>query len=231
MFTECKPKNRGELNIQVAPDFVVMDSTVLAGRFRPFKYEDQQAFYPVYYLGKKQDTLVLGKQAIPFYETGERGNFLERFILKPNPGNMRIQVYNGINLVQQIQYAHYSLDAQKRIMDSTDNCFSQALVIYNTGTSPLFLGYGNCLENLRKQLFHNDLGWVDIEKPFSFECATGLRILLLDTNEILLAKMIRYKGSKEYRCRLIYQNEKDSVCSNEFIDRLDFEGINLQKNK
>jgi hypothetical protein len=65
----------------------------------------------------------------------------------------------------------------------------------------------------------NDYGaWSDMEIPTFYFCGTGASQVILQGNEMIIGKMMRYTGDVIKECRLKLLIGSDSIFSNTFID-------------
>lgn len=210
------------LNIKTCGTLTLVDSTLLAGHFQTYDPYYREGCYPVFFIGSLMDSLKLRPEPISKSLPYRKTNYTGQYWRYPDNSKMTITVDTCFNLSYKIFYRHYAEVHQKSVVDSCTSYFAYPVIIHNLSDTILFLGMGNHLESIVRQAKNKENVWVDIESPFDYHCGTCLRDLIVDVDEILVAKLTRYKGDFKTVCRLKYQKYNNIVYSNTFVDYIDY---------
>jgi hypothetical protein len=79
------------------------------------------------------------------------------------------------------------------------------------------------LAYLYREIKNNRGEWVKAEQMINEMdiCRTNQPYVILGAGEIILARVLRYKGSILAECRLVMKRERDIVYSNVFVDYIE----------
>lgn len=205
------------LNIQRHQQMVLIDSVSLDNELTPKKKTTEAAYYPVYYIGPAQDTIRFGKQ-LPSHGAFEKfPDIVLRYL-----DQVTLTVDTSIKLTNLTFYESFS-DSNIKHLDSIAKEPAYAIILQNQSDSTLYIGQFNDLRKVVMQ-YQNRLGkWTDIEEPAyaSTYCSTGAKTMFLEPRQVLVAKLIRYKGDFDALCRLKFKNFDQTCYSNTFRFKID----------
>jgi hypothetical protein len=208
-------------NIQTNGSFTLIDSSALTTNSVTYQPTDRQAYFPIFFIGKTSDTIILGKEPISTHQLHHNNLFGKPCKYYPDSSDMSIEVDTSFKLSNKVFYKHYSESNQTLLTDSIFSYVSYPIFIRNLSDSVLFIGNFNCIENLVRQAQNCNNVWVDIEVPIDYQCSTGQGSIYLDSGELLIAKLNRYNADFKTNCKLKYQKKGKITYSNTFIDFVD----------
>ncbi len=213
----CKQK-KITLNIQTNGQLTLIDSSEITENLVSYSVMQNDGIYPIHYIGENSDTINLRKREIPRFGYGEKeyGNHIRI----PDSSRMTIFVDTLFDLTNTAYYEHYHLDSEKVVTDSIVNYKAYPVLIRNISDSLLYVG--DCWDriNVVRQVKTKKGYWRDIEIPARYWCATGCRPIIMEPNQILISKMMRFRGDSKVECRLKYTAWKYTIYSNTFFDHL-----------
>ncbi len=218
----CKHKEI-PLNIQTNGQLTLIDSSELTENLITYLAAQNQGYYPIHYKGQSSDTIRLRKRRIPRYGYADK-DYGDRF-RSADSSRMTILVDTLFDLTHTAYYEHYPMDSYKIITDSVVNYKAYPVLVKNISDSLLFVG--DCYEwdNIVRQVKTKKGIWKDIEVPGRFWCGMGCKSIVLEPNQIMIAKLLRYKGDTIVECRLKYTVWKNTIYSNMFYEHLNIKEI------
>ncbi|MFY7936746.1 MAG: hypothetical protein ACOVOQ_05180 [Flavobacterium sp.] len=219
-FLSCNGEETSP-NIQTNGTLTLIDSSALTTNSVTYQPTDIQAYYPIFFIGKPSDTIILGKEPISTHLLNHKRLIGKPCNYYPDSNDMSIEVDTSFKLSNKVFYKHYSESNQTLLTDSILSYLSYPIFIRNLSDSVLFIGNFNCIENLVRQAQNRNNVWVDIEVPIDYQCSTGQGSIYLESGEILIAKLNRYNADFKTNCRLKYQKKGKIIYSNTFIDFVD----------
>jgi hypothetical protein len=226
LFTKCSPDKEAHLYFNQGR--VIVDSTAQGKEFLRFDQDDSGAYYPVYYLGKQTDTLFLGRRPISMFSNEELENRYDSAKNWNSTVDMKIDVLvdTAMSVGHDIIYSHFSENNEGEIIDSTKSIKAFTVFITNMSDSLVMMGSHNFVGYLTREVQDKDGNWIEIEHRLTDLCGTAKRSLILEPNDIMVAKRLRYQGDTKFSCRLklsmIFGNiEAYRTYSNEYMDYFD----------
>jgi len=204
--------------IQTNGKITLIDSSESAQNLMTYDDNYRSGYFPVYYIGKLCDTIRLGQNAISDRSFGQKDYSKSKKFSWVDSAKMKIIVDTSFNLTHNVRFNHFDDKNNKEIPDSSKSYKSFAVIIYNMSDSLFSLGLLNSLGYSVRQAKNKQGNWVDIETPFSNFCGTGARNIVLEPNQVLIAKLIRQKGNFKTHCRLKFSKWDKTVYSNIYTD-------------
>lgn len=212
-------------------DSVIVDSNNQTSNRLNYDPNERTAAYPVYYIGEQKDTIKLPEfplRAYANYDYIERDSF--DYITQQS--DMEIFVDTCIKVTHLLKnYSYFDTEGKQTLLSMEPiNCY--AIIANNKSTSNLHLGIFNFFCSLVRQAKNEKGEWIDIENETHFSCGTGAKNVVLKPNNIIIAKLLRFKGEFKTECRLKYKREEIEIYSNIFTDYIDRAQIldSLKKN-
>lgn len=207
-------------NIQRYQQTILIDSVSLDTTLALKKKTTEVGYYPVYYIGPLQDTIRLGNQLPSHGLTKKFPDTVLRYL-----DQVSLTVDTSIKLTNLTIFESHSIDdgIDVKRLDSIIKEPAYAIILQNQSDSTLYIGQFNDLRKVVMQ-YQNKLGkWTDIEEPAyaSTYCSTGAKTMFLEPKQLLVAKLIRYKGDFDALCRLKLKNFDQTCYSNTFRFKID----------
>lgn len=224
LLSNCQQKEVAT-TIQKSRNLTLIDSAKECNNFLLYSADDRQGFYPIFYVGKQTDTIKLGQEAIFEWNCQQKEYTYHRKFADST--EIKIVVDTTFSLNYTIYYKHYSEKESKKIIDSTQTFKAYPIFVYNLTDFLIHLGTHNHLGKTVRQAKNEQGIWVDIETPISYFCGTGARDVVIEEKQVLVAKLLRYKGDFKTPCRLKFTTKNPflnipcTVYSNIFIDYID----------
>ncbi len=210
-----------EVNIAANGQITIVDSTAHAGQPAPYDSTSTMAFYPVYFIGELSDTFHLSSQPVSMFSTRqleEKYRLISNWTF-PDSGKMQIRVDTGFDLAYRKIFYSSEVDLEEKpAVDSVINYKAFPVFIHNQSDSVFSVGSHNAVGYLIREARNRQGQWVPLESPVEYFCGTGKRDLILEPNQLLLAKLVRYQGDYRTQCRLKFTRWKQTVYSNTFVD-------------
>jgi len=179
------------LNIQVNNGLTLIDSTSVEKKISLSETSDNEGYYPVYYIGPDNDTIILGKPISMFSNPKEDSIYYTAKNWE-SPKNMKISLTIDTNMTVAYEAVHSYFDENdKRVLDSVKKSAAYILIIKNNSDSLVRLGSHNIVGYLTKEIKNSDGNWIQIEKPVNYYCGTAKRQLVVKPQHILIAKIIK----------------------------------------
>jgi hypothetical protein len=202
LFTGCNSER--ETHIYFSQGRIIVDSTGQGNNFLPFDQSDNGAYYPVYYLGKQTDTLFLGHRPISMVSNEELENQYDSARNWSSTADMKIDVHvdTTMNVGHDIVYSHFSEGNETEIVDSTKSVKAFTVFITNLSDSLVMMGSHNFVGYLTREVQDRDGNWNEVEHRLTGLCGTAKRSLILEPNDVIVAKLLRYQGDAKFPCRL-----------------------------
>jgi hypothetical protein len=175
---------------------------------------DFYALYPVYYMGAKQDTIYLGKEISRYEDHRIKIDRNETRWLR-DITKVKLTVDTSFKLGHLVNYMHYDTTKSQMITDSIRTYPAYTILLENHSDSLLYVGIYNELNTIMQVKTENGQ-WIDLEEPISHGCIFAARTMILQPRNILIAKVIRYKGDFLALCRLKFLYYNQSLYSNSF---------------
>ncbi|PSK83751.1 hypothetical protein CLV93_103166 [Prolixibacter denitrificans] len=99
---------------------------------------------------------------------------------------------------------------------------SYPIFIENKSSDTLSIGLGDILPMITET--KDTLGeWTEIERPFIYDCGTGLTELYLPPNEIVITALRQNFGTTNTKFRVKYELADSAVYSNEINGKIQIE--------
>lgn len=221
IFISCDPSIE-QVNIQSNERLTIIDSTALGIELMEFDSIHSAAFYPVYYVGEVNDTVVLGRRPVSMFYNEERDSKYDsaRNWAALTGRNMRIFVDTSLNLTHKSYFSHYN-DEDEEFVDSVKYHSAFPVLITNLSDSLILVGSHNIIRWMVREAKDENGRWIEIEKRITDLCGTAKRDIVIEPGHILVAKLLRYKGSYNAECRLKFKFGNEVVYSNTFNDWVD----------
>lgn len=217
-------KNNAYTNTQSNGKILIIDSSRLTNEKWVYDNHGQCGYYPIYYIGRDKDTITLCENIVrkrddlPYHSY----SIAEYFLL--DRIKIRIVVDTIINLSHTFKYYHYDPQANGNgamVLDSAKAIAAFPVFVYNESKFPIMVGEFNELGYTIRQAKDEQGNWVDIEVPIRYMCGTGAKDVILQDDQMLVAKLIRFGGDYRTECRLKYLKKDRIFYSNAFIDYID----------
>ncbi len=210
--------SKQKTNMQSNGKLVLVDSTSINSDAVRKDPDNTTSYYPIFYIGKQTDTIYLGCQ-ISRYTQGYRESLRDSTLA--NLTDVSIAVDTSFKLGYTYNFEHYDEKQKRDVLDSTKTYPATAIIVRNNSDSLFYAGIFAELGFTVMQA-KNELGkWVDIEKEYLYFCGTGARKLIIEPKQIMIAKLIRYKGDFTTSCRLKFsQFNGQTLYSNVFINTI-----------
>jgi hypothetical protein len=202
LFAACN--SGGETHTYFSQGRVIVDSTGQGKEFLAFDQNDNGAYYPVYYLGRQADTLFLGRQPISMFTNGEPEHKYDTAKNWNSTVDMKIDIVvdTTLNAGHDVIYSHFADDNESEIIDSTKSIKAYTIFITNLSDSLVMLGSHNFVGYLTREVQDKDGSWNEVDHRLTGLCGTAKRSLILEPNDVMVAKLLRYHGDTKYLCRL-----------------------------
>jgi hypothetical protein len=136
-----------------------------------------------------------------------------------------------LKFVHQILNYKYYDSKTKRTLDNTKPINTFGVNLKNKSKEKIKIGIFNLVWNLIRQVKNNKGEWIDIERNNPGLCGTGMRTISFKPEEIIIAKLLRYKGDYYRECRLKYEVNNLKILSNSFYDKIDSEILKIIEQK
>lgn len=211
------------MNIQTNGKLTIIDTSNLTENLTAFTIKNSDGFYPIHYIGQYSDTIILRQRRIPRYGHGEE--YFGDYVPVPDSNKIAIVVDTAFDLSYTHYYENYLAESDKPVIDSAVDYKAYPVIVRNLTDSLLYIG--DCWDwtNIVRQVKNSEGRWIDIEIPFKYVCGTGCRPIVLEENQIMIAKLMRYKGNYKIECRLKLKLWNNEVYSNIFFDHIDINQI------
>jgi hypothetical protein len=210
VFVSCR---NDKFLVLKSKGITILDSLHEKGVNLSYDPEERMAYFPVYYNGPIKDTIVLGKTMLSKYAlVSSRTEYDSIFSIK----DLSLFVDTNLKMIHQSKF--YSELEGEVSDDSISSINAFGFVIKNRGKFRVHLGIMGSICSMVRQV-KNDYGaWSDMEIPTFYFCGTGASQVILQGNEMIIGKMMRYTGDVIKECRLKLLIGSDSIFSNTFID-------------
>lgn len=175
--------------------------------------------FPIYYVGTQKDTIKIGHR---YYG---KWHLINDSIYRKKggqiaPQNLLIQVDTSCNTT--VSYVYYN-EMDEQVNDSTRFYYAWLITLANISDSILFMGTSRGLTYMHREAKDKKGRWIKIGKNLreSGVCLSGSPDLSLQPGQIIIGKVLRYKGDRETDFRLGFGWGKQIVYSNIFRDSID----------
>ncbi|WP_089910294.1 hypothetical protein [Chitinophaga rupis] len=214
MFISGCTKFPRTINIYNFQHFTLLD-TIYQEPATYRQYDKDDGGYPIYYIGKIQDTIGIGDRYLPWKNKLPKDRLWDTSVRFFSPEKMTMHVDTSVKTCIEGTYGNDR--------DSILNTHAYLLCIHNVSDTALWLGKDLSLAYLYREVQNKRGIWVKIEKmPSEMDiCGTSQRYVILNPDEIILAKVIRYKGDIPAKCRLVMKRFNQIVYSNVFVDQVE----------
>lgn len=199
----------------------------------PFAVKSARTTIPVYYLGKRRDTLSLTDHPIPYRQFfSEEPEYNGRFLaldvadLKLFVDTSVVTYYSYSEIVESKYPLKSMFEAENKPEEyKVISHLAYPVFMYNNSESLLFVGDGNVLGGTTIEAVDSIGQWKAAVHRFEYRCGTGLRELVLKPNEMLVSKYPVRKGAVYTRLRLKFMpwRSGEPLYSNEFWGNIDFQ--------
>lgn len=215
-FGSCK-QNQLKIKLFKTKNFIVADTSVEASQFLSF--DAYTCDYPIYYIGAQLDTIKIGKE----YRGGRTqwgNNFRMPWSRKYSTKTLAVYVDTSINTNAKVEYFSYGAEKSN---DSIINYNSFLFSIRNISDSTIYLGRTFSVFFINREAKNRNGDWVKVDKKLSDLgiCGTGQPTIILKPQELVLAKVKRYRGTFVTDFRLVFGYGNNVVYSNVFRDSID----------
>jgi hypothetical protein len=215
----CDYKSNGP-TIQSNGEVAVIDSAGKTDNIATYLLGDRGGYYPIFYIGPKQDSIRLGQAPIYPIAYGEKDYFGNGSSIYGDSHSVKIFVDTTFDLAYKSLYRVVD-ENYKGALDSGEYYKSFPIFVYNLDDSLIHLGIHNDLAYTIRQAKNEQGNWIDLELPIAHKCGTYARHIVLEPNEMLIAKFIRFKGDIRTEFRLKFTKYNKVVYSNSFVDYID----------
>ncbi|MDJ1503039.1 hypothetical protein [Xanthocytophaga agilis] len=211
-----------QVTIQQSNNHTLIDSTNQTNHLFTYTSAKAMAYYPVFYIGIRSDTLNLPHNPVSGFASWNEQSKYEKssYWSFADTTKMQIKVDTTFDLGYKKYFGEYTENGVF-ITDSICNYKAFPIFIYNTSDSIFSVGIRNAVGNLVREIYTLSGQWVPLEKPIDYFCATYSRDLVIEPNNILVAKLLRYEGEVKALFRLKYMYHQSIVYSNTFEDYVD----------
>lgn len=195
---------------------------LLPAGFKLWEYDSQRrnAKYPVYYIGPVKDTIELNMPISP-RETDTKD--IDYDTAHPSARSItNLKLFVDTTFSTSHCFYHFYAEQEKLPKpEGSHMCLAYPVFVYNLSDSFVSLGMFNMLTNLVRQAKNQKGQWQDIETQTFFMCGTGARDIVAGPQQMIVAKLLRYKGDYFTECRLKLGRKNEYVYSNSFYDYID----------
>ena len=230
VLLRCNTDPDSQPNVQSNGKLVLVDSSGVKAKLHLYQTNFRMGYYPIYYLGEIDDTIRLGKHLIPRHEVGAKNYNRSQDYVIPGPNHMRIFVDTAFSLSHTVNYEHFDQKQEKTVLDSIISYQAIPIFVYNRSKQNIAVGWSNSLGYVVMQAKNKKGQWSDIEQPMDYYCVTGARLLIIEPNQMIVAKLIKHEGSIRAICRLKFANFNGVVYSNTFTDNIDEQQLTEKRN-
>ncbi|MFL9485281.1 hypothetical protein ACI6Q2_21040 [Chitinophagaceae bacterium LWZ2-11] len=215
IFFSCNKDSRKVLILKTN-SFSIVDTTYAATQYLN---ESEYGGYPIFYLGRKQDTFKIGRQCDRGRTKWKEDRNIQCCRNYSNK-TLKIFVYTSAQTNSPVEWLSENSEV---IRDSTKNYHAFIFSILNMSDSPVYMGRTFEIFFMHKEARDRKGNWVKIEKKLSElgVCGTGQPNIILQPNEIIISKVRRYTGSFVTDFRLVFGYNDNVVYSNTFSDFID----------
>lgn len=215
MLTGCYRQKRA--TVTTNRHVTIID--LLPAGFKSWEYDSQRrnAKYPVYYIGPVKDTIELNRPLSPREYDVKNIDYdtIQPFTRSIN--NLKLFVDTTISTSHCFYHFHLDINNLPK-HEGSHMCLAYPIFVYNLSDSFVSLGMFNMLTNLVRQAKNEKGQWQDIETQSFFMCGSGARDIVAGPQQMIVAKLLRYKGDYFTECRLKLSK---NLYSNTFYDYID----------
>jgi hypothetical protein len=210
----CSSKSNG-VNIQFNGSLTLIDSTIHHhGKLLHYDSSNIVAYFPIYYIGERKDTISLPKVPIStFYVKGRDAKYDTAKNWASYP-NMTIVVDTSFHLIHTSHFGHYNNNSEE-IIDSVVYYQAFPVFLYSHSDSLLLVGSHNIVRWMITETQNQNGDWIEIEEPIRDLCGTGQRDIVLEPHCVLVAKVLRYSDAGK-TLRLKFKHHNAVIYSNTF---------------
>jgi hypothetical protein len=202
----------------------IADTSIEANRL--LKFGEYRTDYPIYYIGRVQDTIKIGniysRARIPWTNNFEYPT--NRFYSDKN-----LSVYVDTSFKTNSREEYISRES-KIIEDSTINYHSFLFTIKNISDTVLYVGMTFSVFFIHREAKDRNGQWIKIDRNLSNAglCLTGEPSITLKPGELIVSKVRRYEGSFLTDFRLVFGYRNNVVYSNTFKDYIDERALSIE---
>jgi hypothetical protein len=224
IFISACSQNSPKVTLFKTSGFVLADTSYAATDYlEPNNY---CSGYPVYFVGAPADTLYIGQ---PY--SNEWG--VPHYLKAPLNYNYTPQALKFIVDTLAKSNVHlnwYSYDGKDQ-PDSNKNYHAFIFSIQNISDSHIYLGNGFELEYITREAKDAQGNWIKVDNTLNEMgiCGTGSPRIFLAPQELLIAKLKRYKGNFVTDFRLRLGIGDSFMYSNTFRDSIDLKTLQQPK--
>jgi len=215
-LSSCQ-QDLSNVKLYKAGSFILVDTTAEANQLLPFG--NSNCDYPIYYKGVQTDTIKIGRR----YWIG-RTNWNEDIKMpwSRTYSSKTLEIYVD-TLVKTNSPIEFISDSKTGGKNSTANYHSLLVSIKNISDSSIYLGRTFSLFYLHREARNKHGNWVPVDNNLSEAglCLTGEPTIVLNPGELILSKLIRFKGAYTTDFRLCFGYGKNLVYSNTFRDQIE----------
>ena len=136
---------------------------------------------------------------------------------RPNPNDLGIYIDTAKTIGFSMSVWEYYKKPEYRVGKK-----SYPVFIENKSTDTLSIGFGDILPMTTEIL--DSLGqWTEIERPFIYDCGTGLTEFFLPPNQIAITALRQNFGTSKAKFRVKYELTDSAVYSNKINGRIQIE--------
>ncbi|QNR25113.1 hypothetical protein [Croceimicrobium hydrocarbonivorans] len=136
---------------------------------------------------------------------------------RPNPKDLGIYIDTTKTIGFSMSIWEYYKKPEYRVGKK-----SYPVIIENNSTDTLSIGLGDILPMTTEIL--DSLGqWTEIERPFIYDCGTGLTEFFLPPNQIAITALRQNFGTSKAKFRVKYELDDSAVYSNEINGKIQIE--------
>lgn len=213
LFVCC---NNGKLNIQLMDGMTVIDSIPKSDTLDDIIAGESGRFFPIFYIGKRTDTITLNKE--PVFQQSQILTGCEAEPIIDTPFTSQCTTFNGISLKvfdkpylgHTIKFIHYNAFSTPTV-DSVRTIKTLPLFLFNGSGKPFNL----C--EISKFVLQVKLNksWKDAYVHNNW-CRQNEEHILIPADNLIVAKYPCYNGDSVMICRIKAVGYNDSCYSNTF---------------
>jgi hypothetical protein len=186
-------------------------------------------YYPIYYVGKPNDTIRLNIKPIEKFGFFDKDRENEKLAALPDSNNFAIFVDTSYDLIFNSTYYGFIRKYDSKIdtveykayPDSIGEYRAYPILMSNLSDSLLNIYISWDFRNIIRQVKNSRGRWIDYEIPELLFCGVGSRPIIIEPRQMLVAKLLRFKGEIRSECRLKFIGLRQIIYSNSFVDYLD----------
>jgi hypothetical protein len=194
----------------------LLDLSPIGNELLEYDSSYRKSPYVIYYIGPSYDTIQIDKPISAEEDSGN--NYTNTPFSQFGNGNNHLRIF--VDTAISTTHSTYRTLIENNSKETEIEYLYKAypVFIYNRSDSLIYISNYNFLTHLVRQAKNIDGQWQDIEKPSKIYCGINSRQIVTESHQMIVAKLLRYKGDYFTECRLKLGK---NLYSNTFYDYID----------